>query len=67
MKFYINGEEKFVYVDDYVPTRNGQPIYASSTNPGTIWPMIAEKAWAKLYGSYANSEGGNTKTVMSYL
>ena len=23
-----------------------------------IWPLVLQKAWAKLNGSYANSEGG---------
>jgi hypothetical protein len=33
-------------------------MYANSAIYGEIWPMIAEKAWAKLVGSYGASIGG---------
>jgi len=29
--------------------------------------MIAEKAWAKLTGSYAGMEGGDNRTVLSLV
>lgn len=82
MKFQIAGQEVVVHVDDYIPVRSGwnseqcahtgsnscdYPVYAKSTKPGEIWPMIAEKAWAKLVGSYAAIEGGSTSWVMNHL
>jgi len=71
LRFYINGMEAFVTVDDYVPVveKSGKkvPVYAKSMHEGEIWPMIMEKAWAKLIGSYAASEGGNSSTVLAHL
>lgn len=34
---------------------------------GEIWPMIFEKAWAKLVGSYAAIEGGNNVWTMTHM
>jgi len=57
MKFYINGIQSPVIVDDYFPTKNKRPCYAS-TRDGELWVMLLEKAWAKLYGSYSRIESG---------
>jgi hypothetical protein len=62
----------YVTVDDYVPVkvrkgRADRPLYASSRIAGEIWPMIFEKAWAKLLGSYAATEGGNTMWTMLHM
>ncbi len=59
MKFYINGQETPVIVDDYLPTKNGRPCYAHSKS-GELWVLLLEKAWAKVHGSYARIEGGQT-------
>jgi len=45
-----------------------QPAYASSAVRGEIWPMIAEKVWAKLHGTYhAIGEGGHVASVLARL
>ena len=66
MKLYMNGRPIVVHVDDFIPVkkfykfgREGYfPPYAHSSVEGEIWPMIGEKIWAKLTGSYANTESG---------
>ncbi len=57
VKFFINGIETPVIVDDYLPTRNGKPCYANSRT-GELWVILLEKAWAKLHGSYSRIESG---------
>ena len=58
VRFLINGNETPVIVDDYFPCkRDGTPAFANSRD-NEAWVMILEKAWAKLHGSYARTEGG---------
>ena len=58
VKFFINGTETFVVVDDFLPVKaNGKPAFATCRD-GEIWVSILEKAWAKLHGTYARTEGG---------
>lgn len=75
MTLYINGEAAVVHVDDFVPTHNlhkfGKwgdfPIFVDSTVEGEIWPMVAEKVWAKVTGSYSNAEGGAPSWALKHL
>ena len=45
-----------IVVDDYVPVdkETGRIAFCRAINQ-EIWPIILEKAWAKLHGSYAKS------------
>merc|ERR1711935_404940 len=45
------GETKTVMVDDFVPAIDGKPISLESAS-GMMWPLIYEKACAKVAGSY---------------
>ncbi|CAG8544956.1 6780_t:CDS:10, partial [Diversispora eburnea] len=47
-----------VIIDDYLPTRNGQLIYAHSKDPREMWCSLLEKAYAKLCGGYRILETG---------
>jgi len=40
------------------------PAFAYSTVKGELWPMIAEKVWAKLEGSYERIAGGDPQQVL---
>ena len=48
-----------VVVDDYLPVNpdDGKPAFASCRE-SEIWVSLLEKAWAKLHGTYARTEGG---------
>lgn len=53
VKFHKSGRWRYVHVDDRIPcNRSGMPHYARSPDPNEVWVMIAEKAFAKLHGSY---------------
>ena len=45
-------------MDDNFPVKYEQPAFARSKSKSEIWVMILEKAWAKLFGSYARTEAG---------
>lgn len=75
VKFYINGHWRTVVIDDRLPCVQNQsgewtPIFAQ--RPGDrqqfeLWPMVFEKAWAKLHGSYETTAGGWTGDALNYL
>ena len=67
VKFFINGTEYPVVVDDYFPVHpNGHIAFASSKDD-ELWVSILEKAWAKLHGTYARTEGGLPSFAASHL
>ena len=66
LSFWVNGQETPVIVDDWIPCMNGQPCYAK-TKSQEIWVMLAEKAWAKLHGSYDAIEGGTTSMASLHV
>ena len=67
VKFFLNGNETPVVVDDYLPCKpDGTPAFASSRD-GELWVSVLEKAWAKLHGTYARTEGGLPCFACSHL
>ena len=68
LKFYNGGKEQFVIVDDHLPLYESGDFIFTSTPSGTeMWPMLIEKAFAKLYGSYSVIEGGLVDVCLSEL
>ena len=56
---FIDGEYQIIYIDDYFPCLKGTNIpYFSKSNNFELWPLLLEKAWAKVNGSYANCLSG---------
>ena len=56
---FIDGEYQFIYLDDYFPCLKGTNIpYFLKVNNFSIWPLLLEKAWAKLNSSYQNALSG---------
>jgi len=62
---------QFITVSDHVPAieEDGKmlPLFASPTADNEIWPCVLEKAFAKMSGSYAATEGGWTAWGLTYL
>ena len=66
MSLYVNGAITPIIVDDYVPVQGDNPCFSSSKD-NEMWVMLLDKAWAKLQGSYARTEGGYTADAASHL
>ena len=68
MKFYINGVETPVIVDDFIPVYKGtnSPAFASSYE-SELWVSLLEKGWAKLHGTFARIEGGLPCHAMTHI
>jgi calpain len=57
-RFWQYGRWVDVVIDDTLPTIDNKLVCLRSTDPNEYWPSLLEKAYAKLYGSYKNLEGG---------
>lgn len=69
VRLYHPGKKSFVRVevDDYVPTRNGGPVFAGVESQGEIWCPLIEKAFAKLCRSYKRMAWGSVAYGLLYL
>lgn len=71
VKFYYEGRWVTVIVDDLFPCveSGGQwlPLFCKWKGEKETWAMVAEKAWAKLHGSYEAIDGGRTEDALGYL
>lgn len=68
MTFYINGDKREVYVDDYFPFNPATNDWAFSKAVGNeLWVLLLEKAWAKIFGSYQRIESGNSTEALIAL
>lgn len=54
MRLFINGELMDVTVDEFFPydPKSGDFAFCSSKDKKSIWPLLLEKAFAKIHGSY---------------
>jgi hypothetical protein len=57
-----------ILLDDYIPcsASTKKPIFSRS-NGNELWVLLLEKAWAKIYGSYARIEAGLTRECLHDL
>jgi len=66
VKICKDGEWKAVYVDDRIPCLKGVPAFTKA-NANELWVLILEKAWAKLFKSYAKIETGFSRIALRDL
>eukprot|EP01006_Ploeotia_vitrea_P054636 TRINITY_DN67909_c5_g3_i7.p1 TRINITY_DN67909_c5_g3~~TRINITY_DN67909_c5_g3_i7.p1 ORF type:complete len:984 (-),score=104.07 TRINITY_DN67909_c5_g3_i7:148-3099(-) len=60
IRLFVDGRWYFVLVDDFIPvhTKGVRPACVMSANPNELWPLLLEKVYAKLEGSYASIKRG---------
>ncbi|CAI2386075.1 unnamed protein product [Moneuplotes crassus] len=62
IRFYKNGKLKICYIDDRFPCRaDGRSVFCKTiTENGQteLWPLMLEKAFAKIHNSYEAIDGG---------
>ena len=52
-------------VDDFIPVKGGNTsLYMRQSASNEFWAVLLEKAYAKLYGSYQQIDGGLTSDSM---
>lgn len=66
VKLCKNGLQFQIVLDEFIPVVGDKPAFAQSKN-GELWPVILEKAWAKVHGSYERIEGGQSHMTMRDL
>ena len=68
IRFYVLGDQQIVYVDDKFPvSRNGQSVFCkviTTHGVSELWPILLEKAYAKLYGCYMALEKGRPEHAL---
>ena len=70
VRFFIRGKPWIITVDDYflyTPQYEIPHWYANIGDDNSLWVPILEKAWAKIKGNFANSDGGWTQNGIRAL
>jgi hypothetical protein len=69
IKFYNQGVEDIVIIDDFMPMINGTdfPFTQTPNDNKELWPLLLEKAYAKKYGSFHNIAGGFVDFALAEL
>jgi len=66
-RFYFQGEPVEVIIDDQFAKDNEGFSFVKSEDGKKLWPMILEKAYAKLYGGYHKIVAGKVSYALSEL
>lgn len=68
LKFFANGLEKKLVIDDRLPMRyNKSPFNTKKSSDGSFWMPIVEKGFAKFSVNYARLNGGDMSWAMDAL
>lgn len=66
--FRINGIPTVVIIDDQIPCLKGTkcPVFARSSSKN-VWPILLEKALAKVFGSYSALQCVSVESILNML
>ena len=64
---YIEGVKTPVTIDKYLPSNGGKLFFASSGDKHELWVPFLEKAYAKLSGSFQQTDGGTGREALACL
>ena len=68
IRVYINGLPVKIVVDDFFPCMNNSLAFSSIEEDSlNIWPLLLEKAWAKVNSGYNNIIEGNVSQAFEFL
>jgi hypothetical protein len=69
IRLFLDGRWRVVVIDDMLPcnSQTGLPAFGHTHHPGELWLTLLEKAYAKLYGSFAAISGGNVSEALRDL
>jgi hypothetical protein len=57
-RWFVNGKESVISVDNMIPGNSGKPFFVQTSPTKEWWPIILEKSWSKIFGSFKTAEGG---------
>jgi calpain, invertebrate len=68
VRYFFSGEPVEIIVDDQFPVdSNGEWALCHSNTGKAIWPMILEKAYAKMHGGYDKIVAGKVSYALSEI
>jgi hypothetical protein len=66
VQFYKNGDPEMIIIDDFFPAYpNNDWSFVKGGDGSELWPMVLEKAYAKMYGNYNYIEAGKVQYALS--
>ena len=66
VRLFLNGEKFEIEVDEFFPYKHGF-AFCHCGEEKHIWPMLLEKAYAKVFGSYQRIESGTMMESLQVL
>ena len=67
VRLCVGGQWKLFFIDDYFPCdSHGFPVFLQPQRQ-TLWPLLIEKAFAKMHDAFAAIDGGRTEEALAVL
>lgn len=66
LTMYKSGIQLEIVLDDFIVCKNSRPCFTKA-NGNELWVLLAEKAWAKIHGSFHRIKSGWAHETMRDL